>query len=124
MEEINAEMNENCALVSKWMGENELCLNADKTHLVIAGTSQRLSRMDPGNQLEITMDGYKLEESEEPSDTILGVVLQPDLKWHAHVECLMLKLKSRITGLSKVKYVVSLSFRKTLLEGIFNSILT
>ena len=124
MEEINAEMNENCALVSKWMGENELCLNADKTHLVIAGTSQRLCRMDPGNQLNITMDGYKLEESEEPSETILGVALQPDLKWHAHVECLMLKLKSRITGLSKVKYVVSLSFRKTLLEGIFNSILT
>ena len=80
--------------------------------------------MHPGSELDISMDGYKLEESKEPSETILGVALQPDLKWHAHVECLMLKLKSRITGLSKVKYAVSLPFRKTLLEGIFNSFLT
>ena len=32
MGESNTEMNENCALVSKWLGENEPCLNADKTH--------------------------------------------------------------------------------------------
>ena len=124
MEEINDEMNRNCGLVSKWMGENQLCLNADKTHLMIVGTSQRLGRMNPGSQLDITMDNFQLEESQEPGETILGVVLQSDLKWHVHIEALMKKLKSRITGLTKVKYVLSLASRKTILEGIFNSVLT
>ena len=124
MEEINNEMNENCGRVTDWMGENQLCLNADKTHLMIVGTSQRLVRMNPGRELDITMDNVQLEETSEPHETILGVALQPNLKWHAHVETLMKKLKSRITGLTKIKYVLSLSFRKTILEGIFNSVLT
>ena len=36
----------------------------------------------------------------------------------------MKKLKDRITGLTKVKYVLPLSSRKTICEGIFNSVLT
>ena len=35
------ELNENCALVSDWMWRNQLCLNADKTHLLITGTIVR-----------------------------------------------------------------------------------
>ena len=42
IEEINIEMNENCRLVSQWMAQNQLCLNSDKTHLMIVGTGQRL----------------------------------------------------------------------------------
>ena len=117
-------MNVNCSLVNKWMGENQLRLNDDKTHLMIVGTNMRLLRMDPGRELDITMDDYKLKESEEPAEVILGVALQPDLKWHSHVEALMKKLKTRITGLTKIKFVLSLPFRKTIFEGIFNSMLT
>ena len=39
--EINGSLNEDCRIVSDWMTQNELCLNADKTHLMIAGTTQR-----------------------------------------------------------------------------------
>ena len=37
VEEVNSELNENCALVSTWMWKNQLCLNADKTHLLVTG---------------------------------------------------------------------------------------
>ena len=124
IEEINIEMNENCRLVSQWMAQNQLCLNSDKTHLMIVGTGQRLKNMNPGNDLDITMDNHQLKETEEISETILGIALQPNLKWRSHVHNLMKKLKDRITGLTKVKYVLSLSSRRTICEGIFNSVLT
>ena len=37
--EINIEVTSNCDKVTSWMMENELCLNADKTHFMVAGTS-------------------------------------------------------------------------------------
>ena len=46
IEELNDDLNHNCYLVNQWMYQNQLCLNADKTHLLITGTSQRLSRMN------------------------------------------------------------------------------
>ena len=42
--EINMEINQNCQSVSTWMKENELCLNTDKTHFMVAGTSKTSSR--------------------------------------------------------------------------------
>ena len=70
------------------------------------------------------MDGFPLKESDEKSEKLLGVIFQPNLKWNAHLLELLGKLKDRITGMIKVKHVVSLAFRKTLAEGLFNSVLT
>ena len=56
IEEVNLELNENCELVSKWMLENELCLNSDKTHLMVGGTSQRLLGLQPAENINIRMD--------------------------------------------------------------------
>ena len=124
VEELNQEINENCILVSKWMNENQLCLNADKTHLMITGTRERLRRMNISDTLDIKMDGFVINESEDKFETLLGVQIQPNLKWTHQVDELKAKLKTRLTGLSKVKHIVSLPSRKTIAEGIFISVLT
>ena len=124
VEEVNKEMNENCTLVTDWMWQNQLCLNADKTHLIITGTSQRMKRMNISSKLDIVMDGFKLAESAEHFESLLGVQIQPDLKWTKQVDVLKSKLKTRLTGLSKVRHIVpSVSSRKTVAEGIFTSML-
>ena len=47
------------------------------------------------------------------------------MKWSKQVDELKSKLKARLTGLGKVRNIVSsLRLRKTIAEGIFNSILT
>ena len=56
VEEINQEINENC----NWMNPNQLCLNADKTHLMITGTKDRLRRMNISDTLDIKMDGFEI----------------------------------------------------------------
>ena len=121
--QINDELNENCNKVTIWMKENKLCLNAGKTHLLVAGTSQRLARVMDNESIDIEMDNHQLEESEEGFEVILGVHLQPNLKWNIHLQELMKKLKNRITGLSKVRLLLPLKQRKIISEGIFTSIL-
>ena len=124
IDDINIELNENCERVSTWMVENELCLNADKTHLMVGGTSQRLHIVKPDENLDITMDGFRLTESEEKCEKLLGVTLQPNLKWTKHVQEVQSKLKDRLTGLMKTRFIVTYPFRKTVAEGICTSVLT
>ena len=101
-----------------------MCLNADKTHLLVTGTSQRMKKMDIHENLNIVMDGFKLSESEEHSEYLLGVYIQADLKWTKQIDELKSKLKTRLTGLSTIRNIVtSLDFRKQIAEGVFTSIL-
>ena len=124
IEELNDDLNENCDIVSQWMFQNQLCLNADKTHLIITGTSQRLRRMDISGTLDIKMDGFKLSESPEKSEYLLGVHIQSDLKWTKQIQELKSRLKDRLTGLGRIRNIVpSLLLRKQIAEGIFSSIL-
>ena len=89
---------------------------------MITGTSQRMKRMDISPKLDIAMDGFKLAESAEDFETLLGVQIQPDLKWTKQIDELKSKLKTRLTGLSKVRHIVpTAASRKTVAEGIFNS---
>ena len=48
-----------------WMKSNQLCLNVDKTHLLVAGTGQKLHHVNRNETVSINMDGLQLKESEE-----------------------------------------------------------
>ena len=119
--DINEKLVANCDLVSNWMAENKLKLNPDKTHILTVGTRERLRQ--PGNKVTVSMDGFVLEENPEQSETLLGCVMDADLKWHGHVQELLHKLKKRLAGLAHIKFVLPYNLRKIVSEGLFNSVL-
>ena len=121
IEIISEKLTESCQVVSSWMLSNQLKLNADKTHILTLGTAERLRL--PGNKVTVEMDGLVLEEEVEQYETLLGCQIQADLKWHKQVEQLKSKLKKRLAGLSHIKYILPYATRKTVSEGIFNSVL-
>ena len=121
IQSIDAKLNQNCQLVSNWMKSNQLKLNAAKTHILTLGTSQRISK--PGNKVTVTMDGITLEEDKDQCETLLGCVIQADLKWHIQVKELQSKLKKRIAGLAHIKFILPFNTRKIVSEGMFNSCL-
>ena len=121
IEEINDKLEYNGAVVCNWMEENRLKLNADKTHIMTLGTDRRLAM--PGNKVTVNMDGILLEESIEKYETLLGCIIQPDLKWHTHILELLKKLKKRLAGLAHLKFVLPYNLRKVVAEGLFNSVL-
>ena len=118
---IGENLEVNCAIVSNWMVENQLKLNADKTHILTLGTQERLSK--PGYKVSITMDGYALEESPDKSETLLGIEIDSNLKWHNQIAKLLQKLKKRLAGLAHIKFVLPYHLRKIVSEGMFNSVL-
>ena len=103
------------------MQANRFKLNADKTHLMTVGTSSRITQLQ--DNIKVAMDGVRLSESKEKCEELLGETLQCDLKWSKHIESLRSKLKERLTGLEKLKYVMTKASKNNIVQGVFNSIL-
>ena len=118
---IGETLSENCENVINWMYKNKLKLNADKTHLLTVGTTQRLNSLS--RPLRVTMDGFDLEENEEKCELLLGCKVQSDLKWRSHIEGLLKKLKLRLAGLSCIRNIAPFNIRNVITSGIFNSVL-
>ena len=114
-------LTENCAVVSKWMWANKLKLNADKTHLLTVGTAERLRTLQ--DTVDVQMEGFALSEGVDKFELLLGVQIQANLKWHEQIKFLHEKLKTRLAGLMKLKYIVQRNTMKTITEGLFNSVL-
>ena len=69
------------------------------------------------------MDGLVLEESEVRCDSLLGIEIDSNLKWHSQIGKLVKKLKDRLAGLAHVKFVLPYQLRKSVSEALFNSVL-
>ena len=100
---------------------NKLKLNADKTHLMTVGTSERLRSLE--DKVKVVMDGFTLEESRDKVETLLGCQIEPGLKWHKQVNELLGKLRKRLTGLAHLRNIIPYNLRKTITEGMFTSVL-
>ena len=121
IQEIDEVLVESCDNVSNWMAENMLQLNAEKTHVLTLGTRERLAM--PGNKVSVQMDGIQLQEDPGHQETLLGIKIDANLKWHGQVEFLLVKLKARLAGLSYVRHVLPYPVRKVVAEGLFSSVL-
>ena len=86
------------------MTANKFKLNATKTVVMRMGSSQKLAKTQ---DLEVSMDGLLLKETQNEAEPLLGVQLQNNLKWTKQVQCLSLRLKKRLAGLEKLKFVMS-----------------
>ena len=122
--EITSELNSNLCEVSKWMQSNKMCLNVDKTHLMLAGTNHRILRTNAEETLDIRIDQVQLQPSVTNCERVLGVVVQPNLKWIEHANDLQGKLKFRLAGLRKVTHALDYEKRKVVAKAIFESVLT
>ena len=121
VDEIGIRLTSDCEKVSDWMRSNKLKLNPDKTHIMTMGTTERL-RILP-SKVQVTMDDVELKEDDKNTELLLGCHIQANLKWNTQIENLQRKLSKRITGLMKIRLIASYKLRKTITEGLFNSVL-
>ena len=119
--EIENKLEGSCEIVTNWMQENQLKLNAEKTHLMTLGTEQKLQGID--NQLLVEMDGINLKEAESRQELLLGCWFQSNLKWSKHVQEVCGKLKKRLVAVSCLKFVLPFHERKLVADGLINSVL-
>lgn len=119
--EIGTKLSRDCEHLSDWMHGNSFKLNADKTHFLTMGTSQRIQSLE--TKLEVVMDGVTLEESIDKHELLLGVTMQCDLKWSQQIANLVGKLKTRLAGLSQLRLIMGKSTKQTIVQGVFDSVL-
>ena len=119
--EIGDKLTQDCVAVSDWMRSNMLKLNPDKTHILTVGKLQRLRNLY--QTVQVTMDNVILEEDPSKHELLLGCQVASNLKWHSQIADLLAKLRTRLTGLANLKYIAPFPVRKTITEGIFNSVL-
>ena len=122
VEDISALLTEDCEGVNLWMNSNGLKLNVEKTHVLLLETAARLSSIN--NQLEVEMAGLKLKQKEAECETLLGVCIQTDLKWSKQIGQLAKRLQTKLSGLEKLRLVMNKKTRKSIILGVFNSVLT
>ena len=120
-DQIGNILTSNCTRVSTWMKENKFKLNAGKTHLLTVGTSIRVNSLP--SLVEVEMDSIILEENVERCEALLGVKIEYNLKWQKTLDDLHSKLKKRLAGLFKLRYIVPFAMLKVITQGIFNSVL-
>ena len=85
------------------------------------GTQQRINR--PENTVNVSMEGFAIEESEQKHETVLGIDVQNNLKWDIYISKLRGKLKKRIAGIYKLRNLVPFNTLSIICQGWFKSVL-
>ena len=117
--EIETRLKQDCQDISDWMKSNKLKMNPSKTHVLLMGTQNRLAQVN--RSLEVQIDG-EVVQSKSQSQSLLGCVISSNLKWGKHVASLRSKLAMRLSALINLKHICPYPLRKTLAEGLFNSV--
>ena len=102
--EVEEKLNSRCLFLSNWMKENKFKLNAEKTHLMVVGTSAKLKNLP---QIEVRMNETNLHDNSKEKEILLGVVIQNNLKWSSQIALLCGKLKKRIAVLDRLTLLAS-----------------
>ena len=98
--------------VSNWISANKLQLNYDKTHMMVFNSCKRDT-----SKLNIFIDGHAVKTVK--TTKFLGVSIDDDLKWKAHVNEILLKISKTIGVMSKLKHCLP----KSILLSIYNSLI-
>ena len=108
VKEINAEMSK----VYSWVKANKLSLNIDKTNFMLF-TPKGFSR----TMSNILIDGHQISEVKETK--FLGVIIDNNLKWSAHIQYISRKISKGIGVMVKARKV----FERNTLLSLYNSLI-
>ena len=89
--DINCVLNEELQMVSEWMYNNKLTLNASKTKVMTFGTSQKNKK---GDNLTVKIKDDILENVTEFKH--LGVWFDQYLRWDTHIDKTAANISQRI----------------------------
>ena len=117
LKKINKHINRDLKLTVDCIRANKLSLNASKTEIVLfKPRTKKITK-----QLNFRVSGQKIKQSSQVR--YLGVILQDDMHWDAHITILEKDLSRSIGLLSKIRHYVPKHLLRTIYYSIFNSYL-
>jgi hypothetical protein len=100
--------------VSRWYTGNRLILNANKSNVILIGSTYMLDNGQ--NEMDIKIDDYKLEQTN--SIEYLGVKIDNRVSWNAHMEKLTKSLYYKVSKLARLKKCMPIFFVKQMYDSI------
>ena len=117
---MSAKLTAKYRVISKFMLNNRLKLNDDKTHLLVMGNCQARAQISIITQTEVI--------SPSPCEKLLGCWISRNMSWTEYIrenkDNLIKSLNMRLGAIKKFRYLATFKNRKMIAEGVFMSKLT
>ena len=116
---LSAKLSRKYKEVAKFMVDNKLKLNDEKTHLLVMGPNN----CQTTEQVRITTPTDIIRPTS--CEKLLGCYISKDMTWAEYIkvnkENLMKSLNMRLRAVRKIRYLTNFKNRKMIAEGIFMS---
>ena len=104
-------LNRELGHLERWMVENNLKINNDKTVCMLLGTNCMLKK-----QPHLNVKFKEQQLSQVKSFKYLGVTVDNNLKWDIHIEQMCNKLGKMVSYMSRLRQFVNMSELKLILQ--------
>ena len=118
--EINELFNEikgELDLVSSWMRQNKLSLNAEKSEFMLIGHPKQLNKAKDFPDLEV--DDQKLCRAQKTK--YLGVIIDESMNWEEQLKTVKRKIKNGLGAMFKLKNILSQKQLATVYRALIES---
>ena len=78
---IEVKLNKDLENIHQWLLANKLTLNMDKTECMIAGSRQRINKIENDPDIRLGNDNIKRVKETKT----LGIIIDDQLKWNTHI---------------------------------------
>jgi hypothetical protein len=99
VDDIDYKLNQDLDNVNKWLIANKLTLNQSKTEFMLIGSRQKLNTLHSAPSLAI--NGHPVRQVSQTES--LGMKLDENLSWNAHINDLIKKIAFGIGALKRVR---------------------
>ena len=99
---IEVKLNKDLENIHQWLLANKLTLNMDKTEYMIAGSRQRITKIE--NDPDITLGNDNIKRVKETKT--LGIIIDDQLKWNTHIDNVVAKVSRAIGLIRRMKMFV------------------
>ena len=111
---VQSTLNKELVLLDKWMSKNRLKVNYEKTVSMLFGNRHMLKKC---NRLDLNLKGHKIIQVK--TFKYLGLYIDEELKWDAHVNHLCEKVGRMISFLGRIRQFVN----RRILNQIYRSVI-
>ena len=106
LDKLKLDLQSNFLISQKWFYENQMILKPVNCHYMLLGGHAQIDY--------ISLNGIEIESSR--NETLLGVILDDDLKLDAHIKSLRRKAAQKLSALSRINTYLSNDQKLLLLE--------
>ena len=106
---IQDKLNENLDITSKWLKENYMKVNTDKSHLLLSGNTKHESNID--NNIIIS----------EPQQELLGITIDSNLSFEDHVNKICQKTSQKLNALARISPFMDENKQKIIMKSFITS---